>query len=121
VSGQAPTEAALRQQVHAKWGREMLAGSVEDLIQTLAEDPSTVEYLRAVAAESVAQRDVVAALEWFASDEAWTVTPQSQTDNRFQFTAPPGSVYATPWGYAKSVLKSVAAVVSRTPGGGGIS
>ena len=51
------------------------------------------------------ERDKLAgALRWFASDEGWTVTPQSQTDGRYQFNPHPDSVYATPWGFAREAL-----------------
>jgi hypothetical protein len=43
-------------------------------------------------------------LEWFASDEAWTVTPQYQEDGRYRFNTTPESIYATPWGFARAAL-----------------
>lgn len=46
------------------------------------------------------------ALEWFASEQAWEVTPKSMEDNRFGFNAPPYSIYATPWGFARAALAS---------------
>jgi hypothetical protein len=46
------------------------------------------------------------ALRWFASEEAWEVTPSSVGDGRYRFDAPPDSVYATPWGFARAALVS---------------
>ena len=44
------------------------------------------------------------ALGWFASEEAWTVTPDYMADGRYRFNTTPESVFATPWGFAREVF-----------------
>lgn len=52
-------------------------------------------------------------VEWFASDDAWTVTPQYQADGRYRFNTTRDSMYATPWGFAKDALSKVSSPAKR--------